>query len=158
MEPQLLVLTDDDGPPHGRLSRVGLELREDGLRRDLLVVVIDDLGLSGGYHLVHGHPDARGHVPPDVDVARPELHSETPARQGGETDHGGHREHDVVKAAASHGKPPVVHDPSVVPHLGEELDVHFTATVRGAVKVGARESVKVVDGELHLEVFSPRAA
>ena len=63
-----------------------------------------------------------------------------------------------MKAAASYGKPPVVHDPSVVPHLGEELDVHFTATVRGDVKVGARESVEVVDGELHLEVFSPRAA
>ena len=63
-----------------------------------------------------------------------------------------------MKAAASYGKPPVVHDPSVVPHLGEELHVHVTASVRGAVKVGARESVEVVDGNSILRYFPPRAA
>ena len=47
-----------------------------------MVVVVDELGLSGRQDGRHGDPDARRHIAPYEVVPGPVLHLETPCREG----------------------------------------------------------------------------
>ena len=73
MQAETLVLTNHHRPSNGAVDLRLLDLGQNGLSRDQLVGVVDDLCLPGRQDGRHQDPDAGRHVAPDEHVSGPEL-------------------------------------------------------------------------------------